>query len=125
MKAPAPPAIENGVFILLPVLNEIANIGPLLDRIGAALKGIRFTVGILDDGSTDGTIEYVRERMEHPGQDLHTDLPQEDDARIPAWRGPEDLDVMGNLSTRRTTSSLKWMATSRIVPKNCATASNY
>jgi len=58
--------METGVFILLPVLNEIDNIGPLLDRIGTALKGLRFTVGILDDGSTDGTIEYVRERMERP-----------------------------------------------------------
>jgi dolichol-phosphate mannosyltransferase len=66
-----PPAIETGVFILLPVLNEIANIGPLLDQIETALKGIRFTVGILDDGSTDGTIEYVQERMERPGQSLH------------------------------------------------------
>ena len=70
-KAPPPPTIEAGVFILLPVLNEIANIGPLLDRIETALQGIRFTVGILDDGSTDGTIEYVRERMERPGQSLH------------------------------------------------------
>lgn len=70
-KAPSAPAMEAGVFILLPVLNEIANIGPLLDRIEAALKGIRFTVGILDDGSTDGTIEYIRERMEQRGQSLH------------------------------------------------------
>jgi dolichol-phosphate mannosyltransferase len=71
MNTHAPPAIETGVFILLPVLNEIANIGPLLDRIGTSLQGIRFTVGILDDGSTDGTIEYVRDRMERPGQNLH------------------------------------------------------
>lgn len=63
--------IESGVFVLLPVLNEIANIAPLLDRIESALEGIPFTVGILDDGSTDGTIEYVRERMERPGQSLH------------------------------------------------------
>ena len=70
-KAPPPPTIEAGVFILLPVLNEIANIGPLLDQIETALKGIRFTVGILDDGSTDGTIAYVRARMERPGQSLH------------------------------------------------------
>jgi dolichol-phosphate mannosyltransferase len=71
MNPQAPPDIETGVFILLPVLNEIANIAPLLDRIEAALKGIRFTVGILDDGSTDGTVEYVLKRMEHPGHGLH------------------------------------------------------
>jgi dolichol-phosphate mannosyltransferase len=59
------------VFILLPVLNEAANIAPLLDRIELSLKGIPFTVGILDDGSTDGTIEYVRKRMERPGHGLH------------------------------------------------------
>ena len=66
-----PPSMEAGVFILLPVLNEIANIGPLLDRIEAALNGVRFTVGILDDGSTDGTIEYVQKRKEQPGQSIH------------------------------------------------------
>jgi dolichol-phosphate mannosyltransferase len=67
----APPEIGNGVFILLPVLNEIANIGELLDRIEGSLNGIHFTVGILDDGSVDGTIEYIRARMERPGQRLH------------------------------------------------------
>ena len=71
MNTHAAPDIEKGVFILLPVLNEIGNIGALLDRIETALRGIRFTVGILDDGSTDGTIKYVQERMERPGQSLH------------------------------------------------------
>jgi len=52
----------HSVFLLIPVLNEIANIGSLLDRIETALGGVPFTVGILDDGSTDGTIEYVRNR---------------------------------------------------------------
>jgi len=60
-----------GVFILLPVLNEIANIGELLDRIERALYGVPFTVGILDDGSTDGTIEYVQDRMKRAGATLH------------------------------------------------------
>ena len=71
MNISAPPNLEYGVFILLPVLNEAANIGPLLDRIETTLKGISYTVGILDDGSTDGTVEYVRERMERPGHNLH------------------------------------------------------
>jgi dolichol-phosphate mannosyltransferase len=69
--AQAPPVVEAGVFILLPVLNEIANIGPLLDRIESSLHGIGFTVGILDDGSTDGTVEYVLKRMERPRHNLH------------------------------------------------------
>jgi dolichol-phosphate mannosyltransferase len=62
---------ERGVFVLLPVLNEIANIGPLLDGIEAALSGRPYTIGILDDGSTDGTIEYVRGRMKRQGGPLH------------------------------------------------------
>ena len=61
----------GGVFILLPVLNEIANIGQLLDRIGAVLGSTPFTIGVLDDGSTDGTVEYLRERVQRPGQKLH------------------------------------------------------
>lgn len=61
----------QGVFVLLPILNEIANIGPLLDRITAALAGVPFTIGVLDDGSTDGTIEYLNERMQRPDQHLY------------------------------------------------------
>ena len=55
MDANHQPEIPNrpgGVFILLPVLNEIANIAALMDRIEAQLAGIPFTIGILDDGST-------------------------------------------------------------------------
>jgi len=53
----------TGVFIVLPILNESADIAELLDRIEAALAGRPFTIGILDDGSTDGTVEYIHERM--------------------------------------------------------------
>ena len=62
----------RGCFILLPVLNEIANIGPLLDRIETVLAGYRYTVGIVDDGSTDGTIAYLQQRM--LGRDHHLHL---------------------------------------------------
>ena len=65
------PGIENGVFIILPVLNEMANIGPLLDCIETILRDVPFTIGILDDGSIDGTVEYLRERMQRPGHHLH------------------------------------------------------
>lgn len=61
----------GGVFIILPVLNEIANIGPLLDQIRAQLAGIPFTVGILDDGSTDGTLECLHDRIQRPDHHLH------------------------------------------------------
>ena len=53
------------------MLNEISNIGPLLDRIEKVLAGHHFTVGIVDDGSTDGTIDYLRKRMQRPDHHLH------------------------------------------------------
>lgn len=62
---------EVSVFVLLPVLNEIANIGPLLDQIALALAGSGYTIGILDDGSKDGTVAYIRERMRQPDHRLH------------------------------------------------------
>ena len=65
------PHIERGVFILLPVLNEVANIGPLLDRIEVQLASRPFTVGILDDGSTDGTLELLQKLMHHVDHHLH------------------------------------------------------
>jgi dolichol-phosphate mannosyltransferase len=61
----------RGVFVILPVLNEIANIEPLLDQISAELEGVSFTIGVLDDGSKDGTIEYIEERMRQPDSHLH------------------------------------------------------
>jgi dolichol-phosphate mannosyltransferase len=65
------PVADGGVFILLPVLNEVSNIGPLLDKIEAELSGVLLTVGILDDGSTDGTLEYLRERVRCCPDRLH------------------------------------------------------
>ncbi len=61
----------RGLFVLLPVLNEIANIGPLLDKIDLALAGMDYTIGILDDGSRDGTVEFLSDRMRRPGHRLH------------------------------------------------------
>jgi dolichol-phosphate mannosyltransferase len=55
----------------LPVLNEIVNIGVLLDKITAELNGLEHTIGILDDGSRDGTVEFIRERMRQPDHRLH------------------------------------------------------
>jgi dolichol-phosphate mannosyltransferase len=62
---------SSGVFVILPVLNEIANIGPLLDMVESVLNGRPYTIGILDDGSRDGTVEYIRERMQRPDNHLH------------------------------------------------------
>lgn len=58
-------AIPNvrGVFIALPVLNEIENIEPLLDGIDAALRGTPYVVCVVDDGSRDGTREFLAARV--------------------------------------------------------------
>jgi dolichol-phosphate mannosyltransferase len=51
------------VFIGLPVLNEIENIELLLDRIDVSLRGTEYVVCVVDDGSKDGTREYLAERL--------------------------------------------------------------
>jgi dolichol-phosphate mannosyltransferase len=60
-----------GIFVLLPVLNEVDNIRSLLDGIDGSLAGQQYTIGIVDDGSTDGTLEYLRQRMRGPDHHLH------------------------------------------------------
>jgi dolichol-phosphate mannosyltransferase len=57
----------SGVFIALPVLNEIENIEPLLNGIDAALRDRPYVVCVVDDGSRDGTREFLaRRRPETP-----------------------------------------------------------
>jgi dolichol-phosphate mannosyltransferase len=60
----------KGVFILLPVLNEAENIAELLDRIASALAGVPHHICIVDDGSRDGTVDYLETRMAKPGHNL-------------------------------------------------------
>jgi dolichol-phosphate mannosyltransferase len=59
------------VCILLPVLNEVTNIGPLLDRIMTTLDGCDYLICIVDDGSQDGTAEYIRDAIRVAGPRLH------------------------------------------------------
>jgi dolichol-phosphate mannosyltransferase len=61
----------RGVFIALPVLNEVQNIEPLLDRIAGALEGEEYLVCVLDDGSRDGTRELLNARYARDPAHLH------------------------------------------------------
>jgi len=50
------------VGLCVPVLNERDALAVLLDDVERALGDGRYTVCVVDDGSTDGTVELVRER---------------------------------------------------------------
>jgi dolichol-phosphate mannosyltransferase len=50
------------IVVLLPAYNEERAIGPLLDRIEAALRGRPYRVVLVDDGSADRTLEVARAR---------------------------------------------------------------
>jgi dolichol-phosphate mannosyltransferase len=52
---------KASVLIILPVLNEVTNIVPLLERIHQELDSIHYTVCVIDDGSKDGTIEILHD----------------------------------------------------------------
>jgi len=58
--------MPDGVYVILPTLNEAQNIGPMLDGIRNALGDSPHTVCVIDDGSTDGTVEKIQaDRVAH------------------------------------------------------------
>ncbi len=53
--------------LVVPSYNERENLAPLLDEITAALTGRNYEVIVIDDGSTDGTLEALKAlRARHP-----------------------------------------------------------
>lgn len=57
-----PPSDNTKVSVIVPCLNEEGNLGGLIERISTALKELNFEIILIDDGSTDKTIE-VAERI--------------------------------------------------------------
>lgn len=47
--------------VIIPTLNEVENVRPLLDRIERALDGVVWEAVFVDDNSSDGTPELIRE----------------------------------------------------------------
>ncbi|BAF70221.1 glycosyltransferase family 2 protein [Nitratiruptor sp. SB155-2] len=47
--------------VVIPVMNEEENIEPLMKALKEALQGIDYELIFVDDGSTDGTVEKIKE----------------------------------------------------------------
>lgn len=47
--------------VVIPTLNEVDNVEPLLERLGIALNGVEWEAIFVDDGSVDGTPEKLTE----------------------------------------------------------------
>jgi dolichol-phosphate mannosyltransferase len=56
----SPSGIDVGICI--PVLNERASLDALFEDVASTFAGGRYTVCVVDDGSTDGTTELIEER---------------------------------------------------------------
>src|SRR5688500_11043719 len=51
------------VSLIIPVLNEEESLPSLFESVERALKGVAYEVILVDDGSTDGTLDLLRERL--------------------------------------------------------------
>lgn len=56
-------AVHLDAAICIPVLNEVASISNVLNGVADAMDGGRYSVCLVDDGSTDGTLDVIRRLM--------------------------------------------------------------
>lgn len=57
------------ISVVIPIMNEADNIAPLLKQIKEALNTVDYEVILVDDGSTDNTVEQIKQHS-----DAHTKL---------------------------------------------------
>jgi glycosyltransferase involved in cell wall biosynthesis len=58
------------VSLVIPVYNERDNLAPLVTEIAAALRGVRYELVAVNDGSTDGSLDALKAlKRDHP--ELH------------------------------------------------------
>jgi dolichol-phosphate mannosyltransferase len=61
LPAAIPVSLPSELSVVIPTLNERENVAALVDRLGAALTGVRWEAIFVDDDSPDGTADLVRE----------------------------------------------------------------
>ncbi len=54
------------ISIVIPVYNEEENIAPLCDAVRSAMEGLRYELILVDDGSSDETVERARAQEDTP-----------------------------------------------------------
>ena len=59
------PATDIALSVIVPTLNEVDNVEPLVAKLDAALAGIGWEVVFVDDNSADGTADRVRVLARH------------------------------------------------------------
>jgi dolichol-phosphate mannosyltransferase len=61
------PINQSRILLNVPILNEIENIERLVTNVHKELEGLDYVLLIVDDGSTDGTLEYLEKVVPSSG----------------------------------------------------------